>query len=491
MTDSFLPANERVPGVYQRHRYMRGQGPTLASTLVLVGARASTASDRLDGKLVPMRDRAESRALFASGSMIDLMMRMALASGQLARDDETPGGTPALYALPLPPVSGAGTERAVHTLTLAGSATNAAAVVLSIQDLALRVPVGRNDDAATVAARLKEYADRAADNCAYVASVDGNKLILTAREPGVWGNQLVLDLDTDAVHGITATVERTTAGAGELDIAPAKTPLLGMDWSGVCFPGNVGDMAATIKGYADEAWHYSVGHAPLVVTGHHGDLASALTAARAFNHRRVVMAWSEHVQGTATPWDARTSARCHDFELAAAVAARLFSQDKANANYNSASVPCHGRATMARNTLNEAIAAGVLVVLKPGVGDDPGYIVDPVVTMSTDEYGAPDTEWQPVECTRVTATITRQISAATRGFSKGDSDETTRASALSTALAVLREAAKAKLITPPADEHVAAEFRKVNGAKRLVITVAYAVFTGTDIVEVTQDIHRA
>jgi phage tail sheath gpL-like len=251
-------------------------------------------------------------------------------------------------------------------------------------------------------------------------------------------------------------------------------------------------MVPVIKGYADDAWSYQTGHAPLVVTGFSGDVSAAIAAARSFNHRHVAMAWSEHVQSAVGVWDAARTARSHSFEVAAAVASRLFSQTKVNANYNGASLPCYGRAdNMARATLNEAISAGITVVVQPTIGDEPGRIVDPVVTMSTDANGAPDTEWQPVECVRVVAEITRQLGAELAGFPRMDGDDDTRASAKSAALAVLREAAREKLIEAPADDHVDVAYETVNGARRLIVGVSYGVIVGLDIVEVTHNISRA
>ena len=486
-------SEERRPGVYQRHRHLRGQGRTLPIRLALVGARSSASGfDALDGTIVRIRDRAQSQALFEAGSMMDLMVRMVLASGQLARLDTTPGGTPELYCVPVPPVSASGTAKATQALQVAGVATNAASATLHIQDLAIRVPVDKGETAATIAERLAEYAQRVASECAYLATAATDTLTLAAREAGVWGEELYLGLDTSEVNGITATVSRGETGAGELDIAPARDVLLAVDWAGVCFPGSEPAMVPTIKGYADDAWHYATGHAPLVVTGAGGDATAAIATARAYNHRRVAMAWAEHVQKQGAVWDSRVSARSHTFEVAAAVAARLFSQTKVNANHNLASLPCYGRAdSIARNTLNEAIAAGVTVVVQPAIGDEPGRIIDPVVTMSTDANGAPDTEWQPVECTRVTADITRKLGAELRGFPRMDGDDDTRASAISAALAVLRAAARDKLIQAPADDDVDAEYKTVNGSRRLILDISYGVIVGLDVVEVTHNISRA
>lgn len=488
-----ISSQERVPGVYQLHRHVRGQGRTLASRLVLVGARSSTVSAKLDGELVRVRNRAESQTLFHAGSMLDLMMRMALAAGQMARNDRPPGGTPQLFCVPLAPVSSNGAEKATFTLVITGVATNSASVALHIQDMVIRVPVAKGDTAEVVAERLLTYAKRAESDCGYLASVADATLTLTARESGVWGNQLYLALDADEVNGIEAAVTRTNDGAGELDITAARAPLLSVDWSGVCFPGSVGAMPATIKGYADDAWQYASGHAPLVVTGCTGDINTALATARAYNHRHIAMTWAEHVPGAGnTSWSAGKSARSHDFEVAAAVAARLFSQEKENANYNLASLPCYGRsASIERQTLNEAIAAGITVVLRPALGDAQAHIVDPVVTMSRDEHGALDTEWQPVECVRVKAAITRLLATELRGFPRMDGDDDTRASAISAALAVLRDAARRKLVRAPVDDDVAAEYKNVNGSRRLVIELAYGVIVGLDIVEVTHNISRA
>ena len=484
--------DERRPSIAQRHRYLRGQGRTLPLKLALVGARGSAAGDHLDGRIVHVRNRAESMRLFEGGSMLDLMVRMVLASGQLARNDRTPGGTPQLYCLPLPPVSGQGKVKATQKLQLQGTATNSASVTLHVQDLAVRVPVSKGESVATVAERLALYHKRVETECAYLATAADDTLTLTAREPGTWGQQLYLGLDTSEVNGITAEVTRGEAGAGELDISMAKDALLAMDWHGVCFPGSAPGMPDVIKSYADDAWHYSKGHAPLVVTSHGGSMNEAVTAAKSYNHRHVLMAWAEHVPATSGVWEARASARSHDFEVAAAVAGRLFSRTKVNSNYNLATLPCYGRAdNIERNALNETIAAGVTVVVEPVEEDTPGLILDPVVTMSRDEHGAPDTEWQPAECVRVTAEITRQLGAELSGFPTMDGDADTKASAVSAALAVLRAAAKDKLIKPPADDHVSADYKNINGSRRLVVDLAYAVIVGLDIVEVTHNISRA
>ncbi len=491
---TYLPPSERVPGVYQRHNHVRGQGRTLPTRVVLVGARASGASSTYDARPVRIRNRSESQTLFHAGSMLDLMLRMALMSGQLARQDRIPGGTPELYCMPIAPVSGDGTAKATQLLTVEGTATNASAVTLHIQDMAIRVPIGKGDSANAIAARLAEYAKRFESDSAYIASADNAVLTMTAREAGMWGQQLYLGLDTGEVGGITAKVARGDTGAGELDISAARTALLTVDWSGVCFPGSEPAMSGVISQYADDAWHYAHGHAPLTITGCHGNQVDALAAALKYNHRHVVMTWAEHVpEGSDIGvWSSRLSARSHDFEVAAAVAARLFSQTKENTNYNKASLPCFGRSeNIDHAVLNEAIAGGVTVVLQPLFGGDAARIVDPVTTISKDKNGAPDTEWQPVECVRVKADITRKLAAELAGFPTMDGDADTRASAISAALAVLRTAAKRKLISAPEDDDVTAEYQTVNGAKRLIVELSYGVIVGLDIVEVTHNISRA
>ena len=493
MSESFLPPTELKPGTYQRHNHVRGQGRTLPTKVVMVGARASDASTAYDGQPIRIRNRAESQALFRAGSMVDLMVRMAFASGQLARLDRLPGGTPELYCLPVAPVSGAGTKKATQLLTIEGTATNSKSVTLHIQDLAVRVPIAQGDSASVIASRLAKYAKRVESECAYIANASSNVMTMTAKEAGLWGEQLYLALDTSEVNGITATVTRGETGAGELDISAARNALLTVDWSCVCFPGSEPAMSGEIVQYVDNAWDYAHGHAPLAVTGCHGDIVDALTVALGYNHRHITLAWSEHVPGdNGEVWSSRLSSRSHDFEVAAAVAARLFSQEKANTNYNLASLPCYGRSdNFGRTTLNEAIGAGITVVLRPSFGGDAARIVDPVTTISKDKYGAPDTEWQPVECVRVKADITRKLAAELAGFPTMDGDADTKASATSAALAVLRDAGKRKLITPPADDDVKADYRKVNGSNRMIVEISYGVIVGLDIVEVTHNISRA
>ncbi|MEM9491260.1 MAG: hypothetical protein AAGC55_19080, partial [Myxococcota bacterium] len=392
---SFLPSNERIPGVRQRHRLQRQSGLQVSRRVLLIGARSTEAGDEYDFEARRVRGRADSKAMYGAGSMLDLMVRAALMSGDIARFDRDPGGTPELYALAIPPAMGA---EAAQILTFTGQATNTGSVVIAANDHFVRVGVPQGATAADIAAAAALALARIAPDLAYTVEADNADVLFSAREPGTWGEQLFIHADTSEIAGIDASVTRFTTGAGELDLGEALATSMASDWDCVVLPESSATTRPAAKAHVADAWDYTNERYRLVVLGHTGALDEAIAQAGELDDWRIVLAHSEQTPGAGgTPWDRKRSARMHSFELAAAVGARLYSQERANHNYNHAALAQVARpATVARPALNDAIGAGVTVVIQGERGES-AVILDPVTTYQTNAEGAPDTTYQPVE----------------------------------------------------------------------------------------------
>ncbi|MEM9492498.1 MAG: hypothetical protein AAGC55_25345, partial [Myxococcota bacterium] len=333
---SFLPSNERIPGVRQRHRLQRQSGLQVSRRVLLIGARSTEAGDEYDFEARRVRGRADSKAMYGAGSMLDLMVRAALMSGDIARLDRDPGGTPELYALAIPPATG---TKSTQALTFAGEATNNGSVVVAVNDHLIRVGVPQGATAAECATASALALARIAPDLAHTIEADDVAVLFTAREDGAWGEQLFVHADTSEVAGLSATVARGASGAGELDLGQALATSMASDWDCVVLPESSATTRPAAKAHVADAWDYTNERYRLVVLGHTGALDEAIAQAGELDDWRIVLAHSEQTPGAGgTPWNRKKSARMHSFELAAAVGARLYSQERANHNYNHAAL---------------------------------------------------------------------------------------------------------------------------------------------------------
>ena len=158
---SFVPASERIPGVYQRVELLRQGGlPPLARRVCLLGYRLTTATNELDGVIKEVDSRSQVQSDYGAGSMVDIAVREAIKSGRLALQDQERGSVPRLFTLGVAPPAEVGDAAATYTITVTGTATANGTLRLYLGPDTFAVPIVSGDVEGTVAARIEEYLDR-------------------------------------------------------------------------------------------------------------------------------------------------------------------------------------------------------------------------------------------------------------------------------------------------------------------------------------------
>ena len=491
---TFVPASERIPGAYQQVLLTREPGLLQSERRVLLlGWRLSAASADNDLLPVRVRTRAEGVALYHSGSQLDLMIRQVLSSGEKARLDSPRGSTPAIYCVSVPPPAG---TAATQVMTATGTATSSGEMFVSVNGNTRSVQVLSGDDATTIALSIVAAITALGPDIAATAGSALGVVTVSAREPGIWGEELVLSIDDSQVAGASVAITDGVLGAGLADFSAAIDVALEGEYDVMIVPQDDTTTRALLKPHILDAWDYTNerDHGLLVASA--GDLSDAQTAASTLDDWRLGVTCAEKITGAPNPWDLDSSSKALSFEVVAAVGARLRSQSRANYNFNRASLPCSGRPrNLPTSVVNDAINAGVLVVLEPERSDSVGEIVDPISTAITDQSaaatGASDLTWQPLEILFVVQQIRRSMRAELDNFVTLIGDDETLRQGRDAAFAVLNEATRAGLIQAVTDQNVSAEFVTVGPTQRLVIDVSYNVIVGVDIVEITHNVSRA
>jgi hypothetical protein len=494
---SFVPADVRIPGVYPRVQLQKEVGLlALPRKVLLIGWRLSSAPSTFD--LIPrrVRTRGEVQAAAGAGSALDLMARAAFACGPLARRDRETGSLPEIWVMAVPPASGMGTATATQTSTFAGPATANGTITGYLGSEVVSFTVASGDTADDIAAAARAASQRAEPNLTHTSTVTDEVVTHTAREPGVWGEDLVIYWDVSQAPGVTVTVARGTTGAGVVDLSDALDAALATDWTIVVLPQDDAATLATLPVHVDAAWDFTRQRYAAYCLGARGDLSDAETVAGELDDWRIIAANAEQVPGEGgVPFAFARSARAFSFEAAAAIGSRLLTQRRVSYNFNRATLPVLGRpSSVDTGAINDAINAGVSVVLEPAPGAT-SIVVDPVTTAVTDQTGAtnlPDATWQPVEIVLTTASVVRQVTIALTGYEQRDADEDTLADARSATLAVLRAfELDERALGEVDDSDVAVKYVAVGAATHLVVDLQFRVKTGIDIVAVTHQVRRA
>lgn len=497
---SFIPSTERIPGVYQRVLLEKeGASAPGVPKVLYIAWRRTSASSANDNLAVRVRSRQEATAINGVAGAGDLMVKRGFAEGKLARFDSVRGITPQIYLMNVPPVDGADVA-AVFTVTFSGTATTAGLATLRVGDQSVSTPVAVGDTAANIAAALEAELANVETELPFTAGVAGAVITFTAREKGSFGNELVLEYVTGfgTPAGVTAAVAQTVVGTGAVDLTTALDAALAQGpWSDIAISEDSSAARTALAAHVVESWDYTkdVDHIGICAVG--GDLSDAQTAAAAVDDWRVALGCAEKVTGAEPPpFDAPNSARSFSFEVAASLAARLFSQEKPNHNFNNHRLTVSGRPrTVDRDTVNDSINAGVTVVLAHKNGTDPGQIIDFVSTATTDQTeiqsGAPDRTWAPIEVAKVVQAMKAAVRAELAGFEQLLATEQTRVSAKNSVLRIMEQFHRNEQIAKPDQDDVVASFEIVGGATHLVIEQSYDVTVGIDIVGVTHKVGRA
>lgn len=217
-----IPSNLRVPGVYTE---FDNSNATRTSGLIqykrlLIGTMLATGGAATPGVPQMILNTATGVQQFGAGSVLDGMIRAALAQDPYTE----------LWALPLAdPSAGAA---ATATLTVAGTATAAGTLALYVCGRLVQVAVGATDTAAAVATKIAAAINGYSDTTLPVTAAAAAAVVtLTARNKGETGN--TLDVRTSYYGeslpaGQTFTATAFTGGSGNPSISAGLANMEGM-----------------------------------------------------------------------------------------------------------------------------------------------------------------------------------------------------------------------------------------------------------------------
>lgn len=213
-----IPADLRVPGVYAEIDASRAVSglPAAVNKRLLIGQRLATG---LRAALIPARivSAAQGASLFGRGSMLDRMIRAALAADPLTE----------LWAIAVDDLV-AGTA-ATATITPTGPATAAGTIALMIAGQRVPVGIASGDAAAAVGTKIAAAVAALPDLPVTAAANGAGVVTLTARHKGTAGNAI----DARVNHyqgellpaGLALAIADFAGGAGDPDLVPALAAL--------------------------------------------------------------------------------------------------------------------------------------------------------------------------------------------------------------------------------------------------------------------------
>lgn len=486
---SFAP-NTRAPGVVQQVLLQKDGGlADVPNRIALVGYRSTAAGDTFDGVPTVIGSRAEGQALYGVGSQLDLMIAAAFRTGDLARQAIPVGGNPEIVAVALAPPD-APLVAATYTLTFAGTATAQGTITVEITDQVFSIATLDGATASEIAALVNGQVAVIESDLPLTSGVAAAVVTLTVRERGTWGNDVYVACDTRNAPGISCAVAAGAAGTGVVDVTAALDALKEQQFIGAYAVGQDdavtrADVLADVK----DAWTFGTDAPRLALFPIVGDASDAETEAAAIDDWRIMVTVGEKFVGTGQPWSDRSS-RSMAAVLNAAVASRLFSRSKPNANYNSARIAGSARPfSISRQELDDAINGGVTMLLQGVEGAQIARAVISAVTDQTAGGSGPDKRWQPFEIAKVVQAIWWQTRALLNVFTRQDRTQRTAAEAKSAALGILRAAEREGWITNITNDSAIVTIVTA-GATQLIVNYTYDVVTNIDVVAVTHKVRR-
>lgn len=213
------PANLRVPGVYTE---IDNSNATRNSGLIeyrrlLIGTKLAAGAAAVPGVPIQVLSVAQGVQQVGAGSVLDGMIRAALAQDSFTD----------LWVLPLAdPAAGAA---ATATITTAGTATAAGTLNLYVAGRQIQVAIGATDTAAAVATKIAAAIN--ANTALPVTATAATAVVtLTARNKGETGNSLDARTSYYAEAlpaGLTFTVTAFAGGTGNPLVADALAAIEG------------------------------------------------------------------------------------------------------------------------------------------------------------------------------------------------------------------------------------------------------------------------
>ena len=302
ITFSNIPASIRKPGKYFEYntRMAVNTLPANAQKMLIVG-------QRLTGGSVPaltptqVYSSAQAADYFGAGSMLHRMVLAAITAN--AYLDLT------VCALD----DGAGAA-ATDTVTIAGTATGAGVLTLSVGNQSCQIAIAATDAAAAKATAL-QAALAQISSLPVAATVNAAVVTLTSKNKGLVGNQIDIAVSCTA-PGLTATLANPTLTGGTIDpdISTALTKVFAQQYTIICTPYNDQTSLTALRTHLDSVSGPMEQRPGIAAFGFDGALAAATTLAGQINGGRLSM---YYLRGTTTP----------AYEMAAAYGAVIASEE--------------------------------------------------------------------------------------------------------------------------------------------------------------------
>lgn len=470
-----------IPGVRQDVRVQRGPSePGANERILLIGYRRSTADDGFDLVPQPMVSADDAIDVFGEGAQLALMVRGAFAVGPVARNDQTRGFLPEIWAMAVPPPVG---TPASNTLTWTGPATANAQIPVEVGNERAILQVLSGDTADDIAAKADALLQALQRNLPFTSSSALAVTTLDARDDGEFANELFIWADVRRAPGVGVTIARAADGVGVVDLTAALLASEGGDWAGIALPQQDTATRDSIKLHIQKMWDQDTQRRRRVYMPQGGLLTAAATDAQAIQDWRACVVSVERRPGVGMPWDPAHSARSFSWEASAVMVARMESQ-AIGWNFNQHRTPLRGRPedTLTGAEYDAAHNAGVSIILD-------NRITDPISAATTDQTGvtnAPDLSLLPLEIPRTVRAIAAELAIKLAGFSQAESraDTTTRINIQSATLSVFTDAAGRGWIQSVSDADITVTFVPEGGSTVAVVSVIYMVIVGLDIVRV-------
>lgn len=364
-----IPPNLLKPGVYaELNPYAGSAGlPTNVQKLLLICQRLSTGTIA-QGVLQQALTEAEAATYWGAGSVAHLMVARALAVSQ-----DFP-----LFVIGMD--DAAASAAAAATLTLTAAAAGAGTLVLWIGARRVDVGVVAGDDASTLATRTRA-AINAIPSLPVTAAGAAGAVVLTAKNKGTVGNQLVLRA-VNTASGVTLSAAKVVfaGGATDPDIkAIALDVAYPSQFHIVAIQSNLQADILKLKTHlesASSAVEMREGRG-VAAASPTDTLSATTTVATAINHERVSLAYARGSYSTG-------------YELAASVGAVMAAQPDPARPFNGAVLPGIAVPDVAdrltRTEQESLLAAGAT----PIEVDGQGCAIVRLVTTRTSISGTPD-----------------------------------------------------------------------------------------------------
>jgi len=232
-----VPPTVRKPGFYGELNLRLSQAglPANDNRLLLIGCKTS-GTQAVD---TPVRilSSADGESLFGLGCELDLMIKAAWRVSPYVE----------IWACAVTEPTG---TAANQTITLAGEATAAGVLKVTIAGRDVLVEVAKSDAAATVAAALA--AAISGDHPVTALAADA-VVTLTCRSKGLNGNQIRLSRDHSGCPGITATLGNTTllGGLGSVSLTSLLTAIAPVRYHKIALSEAVATALSDLRDHCD------------------------------------------------------------------------------------------------------------------------------------------------------------------------------------------------------------------------------------------------